>query len=349
MCSSDLGIEAGGGGSTNGISKGTDTAEVSASGGTVNSLDVNAAVTSYADNYAHSIAPLSVIEAANKAQARNYFGGYANAKLSGKWKSAGNISVNVMSEDGLDSMSEAGGVQVAGFEGMDFEVKIGKLNDNNELTGAANTGVTIEDGTKIDATSFTVNATNVINTRRDKKYGANLDSLMAQVAGGAWAKSTENIKRTTSIDIGNNVDITTTGEQIYEAGTQTRLDNTAKGETLGLISGGRVIASTVGDFTNSVKVGAGSKFTTTDTGDLTFATYDNIFNNVYSQSKYKGAVGRDLVSNAINKVTRKNTVDIAKGTTLNSANDLNLYAGATDEGHLSELISSTTSEASTAP
>lgn len=340
------GFEYGGGGSTNGIARGTDTAQVSAGGGTVNSLDINAAVNSYADNYAHSIAPVSIIEAANKAQARNYFGGYANAKLSGTWKSAGNISVNVSNEDGLDSMSEAGGVQVVGFEGMDFEVKIGKLNDSNELTGAANTGVTIADGTKIDAANFTINATNTINTQKNKKYGANIDAWLTPVLGGAWAKSEENIKRTTSIDIGKNVNVTTTGEQIYEAGTQTQLDNTAIGITWGAIGGGRVTASTVGDFANTVKVGTGSKFTTTDTGDLTFATYDNILSNVYSQSNYKGAIGTDLVSNAVNKVTRKNTVDIAQGTKLNSANDLNLYAGATDEGHLSELISSTTSEAS---
>ena len=67
---------------------------------------------------------------------------------------------------------------------------------------------------------------------------------------------------------------------------------------------------------------------------------------MYSQSKFKSLAGVDVVSNAANNVTRKNIIDIGKGVTLNTAKDLNLYAGARASGENSSVISSTISEAS---
>ena len=352
-------IQIAGGGTVESFAIGQDSAKVSADGGNVKNLDMNAQVYSYTDNYGRSIAPIGFISMANKAQVRNYFGGNANATLSGDWK-ADSIKVKAEHEDALDTMSDAGGVQVVGFTGVDNSLSIGKINikrkdswysaaktlEKIDLAGKETTSAKISDGTKIDAGNLSVNVKNTINTNKKDKYKFKLDAWMTPAVGGSWSKSEEVIKRDTQIDLGKDLNINTTGSQIYETTTTSNLKNNASATVWGLLGGGRLNTFTTAEFNNGIKVGSGSKFATTDTGNLTFSAFDTTKSIVISQSKYKGAIGFDTVSNAFNKVTRSNTIDVAKDAKLISENDINLYAGKSSGNATNTATLETTSEAS---
>lgn len=103
-----------------------DSASASAGGSILKNLEIKSSVNNYTDNYAHSVTPFEVVGASNKAQAHNYFSGNASAKLSGTWK-AENINISATNEDAVDTISEAGGVQGVGVNGMNNDITIGNL------------------------------------------------------------------------------------------------------------------------------------------------------------------------------------------------------------------------------
>ena len=288
-------------------------------------MTINSTAETYSDNYAHSIAPLTIIEFGNKAQARNYFSGTANAKLKGNWNISGDMSVNVKNEDGFDTKIEAGGVQAIGFDGLDSEVLIGKLDSKKNLSDLT-TEFSIADGTKIQANNLLISTKNVILSNKNDKYYEQLDALLGGAINAQWSRSDNTFKRNTAINIGKNSNITTTDSQVYEASTQTATRNVSTATIGAAFGGGRVISGIDSNYANKINVGQNSNLSTTKTGNLTFATYDDIVSTVYSQSKFKGLAGVDVVSNATNNLTRKNIIDIGKGVTLNTAKDLNLYA-----------------------
>ena len=319
------GLQIAGGGAVNSISQGADSANVEAGGGNLSNVAINSTAETYSDNYAHSIAPLTIIEFGNKAQARNYFSGTANAKLKGNWNISGDMSVNVKNEDGFDTKIEAGGVQAIGFDGLDSEVLIGKLDSKKNLSDLT-TEFSIADGTKIQANNLLISTKNVILSNKNDKYYEQLDALLGGAINAQWSRSDNTFKRNTAINIGKNSNITTTGSQVYEASTQTATRNVSTATIGAAFGGGRVISGIDSNYANKINVGQNSNLSTTKTGNLTFATYDDIVSTVYSQSKFKGLAGVDVVSNATNNLTRKNIIDIGKGVTLNTAKDLNLYA-----------------------
>ena len=302
------GLQIAGGGAVNSISQGADSANVEAGGGNLSNVAIN-----------------SIIEFGNKAQARNYFSGTANAKLKGNWNISGDMSVNVKNEDGFDTKIEAGGVQAIGFDGLDSEVLIGKLDSKKNLSDLT-TEFSIADGTKIQANNLLISTKNVILSNKNDKYYEQLDALLGGAINAQWSRSDNTFKRNTAINIGKNSNITTTDSQVYEASTQTATRNVSTATIGAAFGGGRVISGIDSNYANKINVGQNSNLSTTKTGNLTFATYDDIVSTVYSQSKFKGLAGVDVVSNATNNLTRKNIIDIGKGVTLNTAKDLNLYA-----------------------
>ena len=61
------GLQIAGGGAVNSISQGADSANVEAGGGNLSNVAINSTAETYSDNYAHSIAPLTIIEFGNKS------------------------------------------------------------------------------------------------------------------------------------------------------------------------------------------------------------------------------------------------------------------------------------------
>ncbi|MDY6290423.1 MAG: leukotoxin LktA family filamentous adhesin, partial [Succiniclasticum sp.] len=318
------------------IADAQDTVSVSAGGGKVESLDMSAEGLSYSDTEAYYFG-VDLIGGGAGAKGYNYFKNGADATLSGNW-TAERVTVNAVQQDAVDTTAEKDGGGVANYGTMHGIVDTTRVVGEKTLPTQAK--VSVADNATIQAGVLNVQAKNLVNTQYNKKYTYQVQGNGAPVLGGGTAAtSTNTIWKDATINIGKNASIITSGSQNYDAYSEAKLDNAVYSYLWGAFESADSYATTDAQFTNKVNVEEGATLKTsreklTDRNalndsdhNITLAASDKTDSKVFSEVHLAAALGIASLAEATNKVVRNNEVNLNNNVLIQSAGDINLYAG----------------------
>ena len=315
------------------IADAQDTVSVSAGGGRVESLDMSAEGLSYSDTEAYYFG-VDLIGAGAGAKGYNYFKNGADATLSGDW-TAERVTINAVQQDAVDTTAEKDGGGVASYGTMRGIV------DTRKADGTATQAkVSVADNAAVQAGVLNVQAKNLVNTQFNKKYTYQVQGNGAPVlGGGSAATSTNTIWKDATVNIGKNASITTSGSQNYDAYSDAKLDNAVYSYLWGAFETADSYATTDARFTNKVNVEEGATLKTstenrTDSNaanhpdkSITLAASDKTDSKVLSEVHLAAVLGFASLAEATNNVVRNNEVTLNNNVLIQSAGDINLYAG----------------------
>ena len=196
------------------------------------------------------------------------------------------------------------------------------------------------DNAAVQAGVLNVQAKNLVNTQYKNKYTYQVQGNGAPVlGGGSAATSTNTIWKDATINIGKNASIITSGSQNYDAYSDAKLDNAVYSYLWGAFETADSYATTDARFTNKVNVEEGATLKTstenrTDSNaanhpdkSITLAASDKTDSKVLSEVHLSAVLGFASLAEATNNVVRNNEVTLNNNVLIQSAGDINLYAG----------------------
>ncbi|WP_276839870.1 hypothetical protein, partial [Anaerovibrio lipolyticus] len=324
-------------GGIKGTTRAEDMVSTTAGGGDVNKLVMGATGNSYTDSYVRGSGG-GLMDYGTNAKAITYFDNSATANIYGKWFAQDNVYVNAKQFDSMDTQTFSASGGVLQGSGVYTSLNIG---DKGRITSA-----NIANGADITANKVYVGAENNINTNKNNKYSSRLDITAGNALGMSVLESKDVIKKGTQVNIGNNVKVTTVGTQEYEALNKDALKNYATGLNAGIAES--IVVQSRTDYTSANKVTLGTGATLTSNGSydvagVTLAASDDINSTVHAEGKVAGVAGAGPTAITEHKINRSNAVEV-KGT-IKSNKDINLYAGADNNGSKSNVKQLTIADA----
>ena len=267
------------------------------------------------------------------AHADNSVENNSSATINGNWDISGNLNLSATQHD--KSCVSAYSARGAIFTG-------GKGSLDNEIKGTSTAAV--GKGANINAKTVNVNSKNYIT---NDKYSGDYDhTLYGLMIGAVEDIDHQTINATTNksadINIGDNATVTTTGKQTYDALNDYNLKNDV------LAEGGSVLASvrwvnSLNHVTTKENITVGTKATLKneggryEDGGITMAAHDKLELDLATKGNSNSAAGAYVRAKTLLDLTRTPTINI--NGTLNSAKDLNLYAGADINGESAKVHS----------
>ena len=255
--------------------------------------------------------------------------------LSGKWNLTGEayLVAAQMDETRLTAKEGHGGVIGVGGTSVD--------NTINTTTKAM-----VADGTEITADRVHVGTANSLTTGAydDKDGNGKTDAqtyTLQDHFGGAISgnrlRSLLDVTENGTVTIGENSKITTNNLQEYVATSQNDLTNHASAKGGGAVAVTDTVTENKLTINNTVDVKSGAVLSNekeASTEDIILAAYDEHKLNSHADATVGGAVGV-LVGKNETTMNRKSNVNVAG--TIESGNSVGLYAGANEDGVLSNL------------
>ena len=305
-------------------------AEAKVAGGDVRSLTLSARGSAdvISDSLGSGGALVEAALSGNLAKAETSFDDDAKATLSGAWNiGGGDVQITAIQSDTVNYGAVAGtlaGIDTSGAKGT--------------LTIDGDASAEIADGTSVkDAKNLMLTATNKASVNQDGEHDRNVSGMVATIGGGDRVSSEVNADRSSAVSVGKNAAITTSGAQYYEAYTNADIKNFSYGRATGGVVGGAAVADTTLSAANSVNVGEGASLTSGSSiseGGVILAAHDDLNLTTNAEAYTDGLASFVANANATHTVTRNNAVKVAGA--IESAGDVDLYAGANVEGKLSQ-------------
>lgn len=321
-------------GAAQGYTTSNDSVSVVVGGGLVKTTAVTANGNVYADNYVSGNGGAAIgIGVASKAV--NVFNNSATVTVGGEWQ-AEEFSASALQRDQLESEA------FSGHGGVVLDVTW--VEAENTMKGKSL--VSVIDNAEITADTVDMKAENQLYTNQSGKYANRVHGVVGGVGAGTVETSDETVEKTAEINIGKKAQILTTGQQRYEANTKTAMNNAVTALAAGLFEGGTSRSYNTHTYSNLINVGESAvlkNIGTYEDGGITLSAHEDLFEYVDANVSADGLLGIAPNSKAQNYTTRNDKITI-KGT-LDSARDINLYAGADLNGALSSLRHETISEA----
>lgn len=247
------------------------------------------------------------------AQAANTMRNSTRVELAGNWNVAESLTANALETNTANVHVDALRASLVGVSGTKAVNTIENLNGRG-------TEVIFTDGMKVSGTgAVSAQAKNVVNVN-EKVEGIGYGGVVVQ---GATANNTVN--KSTKVDIGEKVNITTSGAQTYEAKSEGDINVIANVKAGGLGAATNAEISNVINSTNDVELGKDSLLKTVKEGsDITLASSNNLDAIIKATADIPGAAAAAsaLVNNDI---TRTDTVKVNGD--IYSINNINLYTG----------------------
>ncbi|MBO4790378.1 MAG: hypothetical protein J5492_05120, partial [Oxalobacter sp.] len=293
-----------------------DKVQVTVGGGMVKSAEILASGSDFADNYASGNGGAAVsLGVASKAISK--FDNDVTVTVGGDWQ-AESINVSALQRDELESEA---------FSGHGGAIDVSWVE--SEATMKGKTKVDVAKDAKITADTVAVYAGNALYTNRSGKYANRVHGVVGGIAAGGVTTADDTVEKTTELNIGQNAQILTTGQQTYETDTTTHMNNTVLGLAAGVFEGGTARAYTTHTYNNLVTVSEGALLKNTGTfndGGITLSAHEDLYERVDADAHAAGVVGVAPNSRAFNTTNRTDRITV-KGT-IDSKRDINLYAGA---------------------
>lgn len=296
--------------------------------GTVGALTVKA--DSKADNDARAESDGGgILSADEAARAESYMDNDANVNVSGNWNVAGSVEIEAVQTDRSNVNADAVRGGAATFSGTTAK---------NDIKG--DTSVAL--GGNITANDVKVLAKNDIQTGDAYTYAAEGDNYSAVNIQGNVATMTVTKQAGVAID----ANVTTNKYQTYEALTEAELSNRSVVECGMVIGDGFAIADTTTTVTDNVTLGQGKTLVSKTGGtgsNITLAASDTLDITSTSEADIPAAAVSGAEAETDTKTTRNNTVTVSGS--VQSMNDINLYAGKDASGKQASLTMDTSAEA----
>ena len=320
-------------GAAQGYATSNDSVSATVGGGLVKTAAVTASGNAYVDNYVSGNGGALIgIGVASKAV--NAFDNSATVTVGGEWQ-ADEFNALALQRDQLESET---------FSGHGGALDVTWVEAENTMKGKSL--VSVADNAGITADTVDMKAENRLYTNQSGKYANRVHGVVGGIGAGTIETSDETVEKTAEINIGKNVNILTTGQQRYEADTETAMNNAVTALAAGLFEGGTARVYNTHTYSNLINVGEGALLKNTGTyedGGITLSVHEDLFERVNADVSADGFVGIAPNSKAQNYTTRNDRITIEG--TLDSARDIGLYAGADLDGALSSLQHETVSEA----
>ena len=255
--------------------------------------------------------------------------------LSGKWDVQGEVYLVAAQKDETRLTAKEGHGGVIGVGGTSVD------NTINTTTNA-----TIANDTKITADRVHVGTANSLTTGAydDKDGNGNTDAqtyTLQDHFGGAISgnrlRSLLDITENGTVTIGENTKITTNKLQEYVATSQNDMTNHASAKGGGAVAVTDTVTENKLTINNTVDVKSGAVLSNekeASTEDIILAAYDEHKLNSHADATVGGVAGV-LVSKNETTMNRKSNVNVAG--TIESGSNVGLYAGANEDGVLSNL------------
>ncbi|WP_231923536.1 beta strand repeat-containing protein, partial [Gallibacterium genomosp. 3] len=291
-----------------------DSIKVSAKGGNVYSLDMQAYGFSYTHNLVNGDGGAAVDISPNAASVDNNQQTNTEVSLSGTWNVTNEAKISAMQYDQTATRAKATRVGL---------LAAAKSTSSNTLGGDSK--VILDEGTKINASSLDIKAYNDIST--GLKYANQLEGLSISLVGAQVSSSTETVTKGAKIEFGTRSQIITNGRQNYNANTRTNLVNKIQTTAVGAIAGQdarSIIRATINDEIS----GNSSSFISNgplEKSSITFSSKDNTKVTSLASATIPGGAGV-ITTISDNKVTRNNKVTL-DNSQIKSGGDLEILAG----------------------
>ena len=306
------------------ITNSTNTMKLNVAGGNVKSLEFLAAGSAGSNAYANGDGGGAITASTGVAYTKNYFDNTVAAELDGTWNIAGDLNMGASQIDTSDMLADAANGGAVAITGTQAETTI---------KGA--TSATIGAGAILSAQTVNVNAENDVQT--GKKYDYATNSVLGGAIAGTGVKSTSDINKSATVNIGDGATVNTTKTQDYEAVTVVDLKNAIRANVVGVAGGATALAENIFTDTNTVAVGKDAVLKNTGlykNGGLTLSAYDEL-DMVNTADSIIAGVATVATGESKNTITRNNKVNVYG--TLDSMKDVNLYAGAESDGSASKM------------
>ena len=267
------------------------------------------------------------------AHAENDVDNTSSATINGNWDISGDLTLSATQHDKscVSAYSARGAILTGGKGSLDNKIK-------------GTTTAEIGKEAEINAKTVNVNSKNYITT---DKYSSDYDhTLYGLMIGVVEDIDHQTVNATTNksanINIGDNATVATSGKQIYDALNDYNLKNDV------LAEGGSVLASvrwvnSLNHVTTKENITVGTKATLKneggryEDGGITMAAHDKLELDLATKGNSNSAAGAYVRAKTLLDLTRTPTINI--NGTLNSAKDLNLYAGADINGESAKVHS----------
>ena len=256
--------------------------------------------------------------------------------LSGKWDVQGEVYLVAAQKDETRLTASEGHGGIAGVGGTSVD---NSINTTTDATIEENTEITadrVHVGTANVAVTGAYDDTNEKGVKDAQTY--TMKDHFGGVISGNRLRSLVDLTENGTVTIGANAKITTNNLQEYIAASDNDLTNLVQAKGGGAIA----VTDAVSEFNlnihNKVNVESGATLSnekTASTEDIILAAYDNqTLKSQVDGTVYAGVVSPIVTKNNIN-MNRTSDVNVAG--TIESGNNVGLYAGADEKGALSNL------------
>ncbi len=279
----------------------------------------SAIVDAEANGYGGSIVDISPLA----AYADNDLVTNTTVNIDGTWNTDGAVTVSALNRDELDLMADAVKAAVVGGSGTRMD------NDTSH--------------------NAQVNISGNIATEGKQTYiaGNVLDHDVEVDASGYGGLNVSAGDMNSDIDVKANVNIN--GANLNGIGDEGAIEATAytQGSIYydNVLKSAGVIPVAIADsehkirYANAVNVTGNASLTTAQKyQDITLATYDNSYVDLYGTADTQGGLVGAASAETSSDFGRTNTVNIGRDVNIESMNDVNLYAGAQANGIVSDLF-----------
>ena len=178
----------------------------------------------------------------------------------------------------------------------------------------------------------------VVTGAYDNEHWNNHMNIGGVIQFAPNVKSSQDIKTTANVVVGENAGVNTEKGQVYDAYADMDVTNKVEGKSGGVGENMWVYSDSFITSTNKVTVNPNvaldqkGEFETGN--DITLSSSDKIKMDVAAEA-YTGGLEGVLTAGVDNRVTRNNSVEV--NGKLTSTHDINLYAGVNPDGSNSEL------------
>ncbi|WP_295358558.1 hypothetical protein [uncultured Succiniclasticum sp.] len=258
-----------------------------------------------------------------------------SSTLVGKWETTGEVYVVAAQKDET---------RLTAKEGHGGVIGVGGTSVDNTIKTTAN--ATVADGTEITADRVHVGTGNSVTTGAyddvDNKGNKDAQTYTLQdhfggVISGNRLRSLLDITENGTVTIGKNAKITTNKLQEFIAASQNDLTNHASAKGGGAVGVVDAVTENILTINNRVNVNSGailSNEKSASTEDIILAAYDEHKLKSHAEATVGGVAGV-MVSKNLTTMNRTSEVDVAGN--IESSSNVGLYAGADDDGVLSNL------------
>ncbi|MER2138778.1 MAG: leukotoxin LktA like protein, partial [Succiniclasticum sp.] len=258
-----------------------------------------------------------------------------SSTLGGKWETTGEVYVVAAQKDET---------RLTAKEGHGGVIGVGGTSVDNTIKTTAN--ATVAEGTAITADRVHVGTGNAVTTGAyddvDNKGNKDAQTYTLQdhfggAISGNRLRSLLDITENGTVTIGKNAKITTNKLQEYIAASNNDLVNNASAKGGAAVGVTDAVTENILTINNKVNVNSGATLSNekaASTEDIILAAYDEHKLKSHVEATVGGAVGV-MVSKNINTMNRTSKVDVAGN--IESSSNVGLYAGANEDGVLSNL------------